>query len=319
MKKIAALLLALSMTSALLAQGRVVEEVVARVNDQVLTRTDYLQRKQATIEGVRQVFQGEDLARQLREVDANLLNIMIDEMLLIERAKQVFDIEKVVDYQVEQFMKENNISSEEQLRGALDSQGMTMEEFRKQLLQVVIPEFVKSREIRNKIVINNSEVEDFYNSNPELFETPGSVTLREIVILKEQADADHAGMVHNEVSERFKNGDDFAVLAEEFSQSYSKVNGGLVGTFAKGEMVGTTEEIVYATEVGQLTPLIETDAGWYMYLIAEKVDAGTVSLEDSRQRIVRYLQENQFKDTLEAYMVDLRKQNTIVINPKYQS
>ena len=129
----------------------VVEEIVIKVNDAIVTKSEFDKRLKTTQEGMRREYKGPDLEQRLKDISQLLLEQMEDELLLIERARQIYQVDAIVDGQIENFMKDNNLATKEDLAKALKGEGMSMDDFRKQVLLIYVPEFMKSREIRTKI------------------------------------------------------------------------------------------------------------------------------------------------------------------------
>lgn len=314
MKKIFAILL---LVFTLPAISETVEEIVAKVNDQYLTKGDYNQRLESTILGLRRQYKGSDLQGKIDDVKKNLLSLMIEETLLIERAKQLYDVEKVVDYQIDEFMKENNLPDKATLEKALDKEGMTMSQFRKQITQVFIPEFVKSREIRSRISISTDDIKNYYNEHKDSFGQEHTIELEEIFFLKVKDKSDEIKSKALEVEKRLNGGESFETLAENYSDSPSREKKGYAGTFHKGELHSDIEKAIWNTPVGSYTPLIETENGWYLFKILKNSSGKIPTLDEAREFIVETIRDERFKDEYHMFIEKLKKENYIRINPKY--
>ena len=111
--------LALSAALAGAAYGAVIDEIVIKVNDSVVTKTEFDKRLESTAEGMKREYKGPDIEARLKEMPQKLLEQMVEELLLVERAKQLYQIDELVKYQVENFMKDNKIATKEDLAKAL--------------------------------------------------------------------------------------------------------------------------------------------------------------------------------------------------------
>src|SRR6185436_13058466 len=102
----------------------VVEEIVAKVNNRVITESEYAERQKALVAQIAQEHQGGDMDEELRQAQDTLLANVITEALLLERATNVFDMERIRGSLVDDFRKQQNIASDTELEQALKEQGM---------------------------------------------------------------------------------------------------------------------------------------------------------------------------------------------------
>jgi parvulin-like peptidyl-prolyl isomerase len=308
---------ALAVALVLPACAQVLEEVVVKVNDQIVTRTEYEARLQQTLDGIRRQYKGPDLEGRLAAVPQRLLEQMTEELLLIEKAKQLYSIDSIVDFQIENFMEENKIKSKEDLAKALQAEGLTMDKFRKQITMIFIPEFIKSREIRSKIVLNTEEINDYYQQHKEELIPKEQVELQEILILKSTHTAEQAKALYAQIQRELAAGKDFGDLATQYSEAFSRNNKGKAGAFAKEDLSSELSQPVFALKAGQVTPLLETSAGWYVFKVVSRTEAKVPSLEEARPAIVDALKEQKFAKAYQDYIDKLKAENFVRVNPKY--
>jgi len=297
--------------------AQVLEEVVVKVNDQIVTKTDYETRLQQTLEGIRREYKGPDMDARLKEVPQRLVEQMTEELLLIEKAKQLYNVESVVDFQVENFMKDNKMATKEDLRKALEAEGLTMEQFRKQIGMIYVPEFMKSREVRSKIVLSTEEVTSFYEAHKADYAQKSTVELQEILLLKSGHTAEQAKALYEQIQRDLASGKNFGDLAAVYSEAFSRNNKGSAGVFAPGDLSPELSQPVFALKVGQVTPLLETTTGWYIFKVANKKDGRVPTLEESREAIVQALKEQKFQKAFRDYIQQLKAENFVRVNPKY--
>jgi peptidyl-prolyl cis-trans isomerase SurA len=298
-------------------RAKVVEEIVIKVNDAIVTRSEYEQRLKSTIEGLKREYKGPDLKEQLKEVPQKLLEQMEDELLLVEKAKQLYNVDAIVDNQIDEFMKENHIATKADLAKALQAEGLTMEEFRHQLTLIYVPEFMKSREIRSKISINTDEIKDYYEAHKSQLASKPQVQLEEILILRQDHTKEQAEALAAQIRKEFMAGKSFGDLAEEYSQAFSRTRKGEAGWFTADDLASPIAKAVFALKVGEVTDLISTDAGWYLFRIENRKDATVPTLDQARDQIIEALKEEKFQKEYKKYIEKLKAENYVRINPKY--
>ena len=309
--------LALSAALAGAAYGAVIDEIVIKVNDSVVTKTEFDKRLESTAEGMKREYKGPDIEARLKEMPQKLLEQMVEELLLVERAKQLYQIDELVKYQVENFMKDNKIATKEDLAKALEKEGMTMDEFRKQILQVYVPEFVKSREIRSKISLSTDEIQTFYDAHKNDFATQPQLKLQEIYLAKPGTTDEQAAQTGAEITRQFGEGKDFGELAAAYSQANSRSNKGDAGWFSASDLSPSLSKAVFATSVGKITPLLGTPSGFYIFRVADRREPKVPTLDEARDTIVNALKEQKFQKEFKAYIDNLKAESYVRINPKY--
>ena len=170
------------------ARGEVLEEIVAKVNDEVITKTDLENEEQAMTAEVYRSFSGPELDRHLKEGKAMLLRRMIDRRLLMQRAERMFtEIDALGDTLVDQFLRQQEIKDKGELVRLLAKEGMTLADFKRRLLENYAPEEVLRYEVGGRVAVGDKEVDAYYSEHPDEFVIPAEATVREIVVLTEGA------------------------------------------------------------------------------------------------------------------------------------
>ncbi len=298
-------------------KAAVAEEIVIKVNDAIVTKSEYDKRVKTTQDGMRREYKGPDLEQRIKEMPQLLLEQMEDELLLIEKARQLYQVDAIVDGQVENFMKDNNLPTKEALAKALEGEGMTMEEFRKQVLLIYVPEFMKSREIRTKISVTTDEIKAFYELHKGDLAGKSQVQLQEILIGKKTRSQEEADALAAQIRKDLASGKSFGDLATQYSEGFSRSNKGEAGWFAASELSPAISKAVFGLKAGEVSDLIPTDAGWYLFRVEAKRDAESPSLDKARETIIQALKEQKFQEAYKEYMVELKAQNYVRINPRY--
>jgi peptidyl-prolyl cis-trans isomerase SurA len=309
--------LALCAVLALPVGGSVLDEIVIKVNDATITKSEFDRRLQSTQEGMKKEYKGPDLDAELKAMPQRLLEQMVEELLLVERAKQLYQIDELVNYQIDNFMKDNKIANKNDLAKALEGEGLTMEEFRKQILQVYVPEFVKSREIRSKISITTEEIQAFYDAHKNELASGPQIQLQEIFFAKPATSEEQARKMADAILQEFQGGKDFGELAASYSQAFSRTNKGDAGWFGATDLSPALSKAVFDTPMGGVTPLLSTSGGYYIFRVVQRREPKVPTLDECRETVVNRLRESKFQKEFKAYIDDLKTSNAVRINPKY--
>jgi len=284
MKKLVAPALLVGLVALLSASMRaeVIEQVLVKVNGDILTKTELEQRLTAA---VRQGLNGRDPASLTPEERSKLvanatpevLVGTVDELLLLQRGRELGY--KLGDEQFRQVVnnirKEQGLQDEEKFQAALKQENMTMDDLRKQLERQMLIEQVQRQEVGSKLTITEAESRLYYERHPQEFTEPASITLREIFVevpsdpLRPNAVSvekdDEARKKIDALRARLVKGEDFATVAAEASDSSSKANGGLIGPFDRDDLSPQLQQLIDKLKVGQFTEPIRTPRGYQVF------------------------------------------------------
>lgn len=314
MKKI---LLAVAMFAAIPLMAKTLDEIVVKVNDSIITKDEYEKRLSSTVEGFKREYKGPDFEQKLKDLPQRLLQQMTEELLLIEKAKQLYQVDVIVNAQVENFMQENKIKSEADLDKALKNEGMSLDDFKRQILLIYVPEFMKSREVRSKISLSTAEIDEYYAKNKEKLQGKPQVHLEEILLPKESYDEEKANQAYSDLLIEMAQGKSFGDLAKFYSGAYSKSRGGDAGWYQAEDLSKELRDVVFSLKAGQVSKMVQTDAGYYIFRLVERKEPKVPTLEESRDLIINMIKEEKFAESYKSYIGELKKEHYVRMNPKY--
>jgi peptidyl-prolyl cis-trans isomerase SurA len=299
--------------------GEVLEEVVAKVNDDVITKSDLDEREQQVLAELYRAFTGPELDAKVAEAKGLVLQRMIDDKVLLHRAQKLFDMSKVGDMYLRMFKEQQNLSDED-LQKALVSEGITADDLKKRLVEMSAPSEVIRFEVSDRISIGDKEVEAYYAAHPGDFAVPAQATVREIVLLAEGEKKEARRAEAEAARARAAAPDaDFAAIAAEVSDAGTKDKGGLLGTVTKGDLAQALDEVSFTLPVGEVSPLIETPYGFHIIKVDQRTDARSRGLDEVREAVRQKLFSERVEAGYNTFMVRARNEATIVVMPKYQN
>jgi peptidyl-prolyl cis-trans isomerase C len=200
---------------------------------------------------------------------------------------------------------------EQAFNAALAEQKLTVEKVRTQNRQEMAVTKLLQAEVEAKSAVTPADVEKAYRENPDAFKVPEQVRASHILIkVDEGADAamkaDALGRA-NSVLKSAKAGKDFAALAKEFSQDPgSAAQGGDLGFFPPGQMVGPFNDVAFSLRPGTISGIVETQFGYHIIKVVEKKPGRTVPLEEARTQIEQRLLDMNRQRHVAAFVKSLR-------------
>src|SRR5215471_21197978 len=305
--------------------GAVVEEIIARVNNEIITRSEYQKSLAQTEEDTRQDCQGkctpEQLQDQLEARKKTALRDLIDQSLLAQRGKDLgISVETDVIKQLDQIRQQNKIGSMEDLEKAVTSQGLNWEDFKNNIRSHILTQKVIGQEVGSHITIPESEARKFYDAHKSEFIGPESVALAEIVVStegKKDSDLPDLKKKADTALKRVQDGENFGEIAKRLSDGSTKDQNGYLGTYKRGELAKQIEDKVFAMKRNQLTEVMETKQGYLILEVLEHYDEGQQSFDKVKDRIMNQLYEERMQPALRDYLKTHREQSYVVIKPAY--
>ena len=302
------------------ARAEVVDEVVAKVNDDIVTKSELDSEEQTLLQQLYRDFSGADLDDRVAKAKTYLLRQLIDQKVLIQRASHLFDVNKMQDFFLQQFMDQQNIKSEKDLEKLLAQEGMTLADWKKRLIEVFAPKQVLRAEVSDRIAISEKGAHAYYEAHPDQFAVPAEATVREIVLTAQAVNRDEVRARAEAVRARAAApGADFAAIAAELSDAGTKSAGGLLGPVKKGDLAAPIEAAAFSVPVGEVSPVIEVDHGFHILRIDARSEAGVKPFDGVRAEIESKLLSEQFEIDSKAYLKKLWAEATIWISPKYEA
>jgi parvulin-like peptidyl-prolyl isomerase len=313
-KKISAVFLIVFISLLGSAASEVVEEIVAIVNDDIITLSQYKQFHDSLYQMLRAQLQGEEFEKQYTRLRGEILDNMITDLLLLQLAREKqLNVSEQLRTTVEQIKKENNIESDEQLRRELSRQGLDYEQWLKQLEDNFLRQALIFTEVDRSIVIEDSETVNYYKLHSQEFVEPEEYKLRAIYLSSDERSQDELLALRKEVENKIMAGDDFGALAGQYSDGSIKENQGDLGTLKKGELDSTLQAAIASLKPGEMTAWVQAKAGWYLLKLEEKKDSRLKSFEEVKKEIEEKIFSDKRTKKLKEFLKEIKEKSYIKI------
>jgi parvulin-like peptidyl-prolyl isomerase len=299
---------------AALGAGQVVEEIVAVVNDDVITLSQVKAQHDIYYQQLRAQYQGEEFEKQYARFKAELINSMITDILLLQQAREKqLNVMEQVKMNIDAIKKENNMETDEDLRRALQGQGITMEAFTKQMEENILKEAILYREVYMSIVVDDAEVAQYYKLNPAQFTDPEEYKLKAVYLSFEGRTEEAIEKLKKEISDKLKAGEEFAAVAAESADSPMKEAKGELGDFKKGQLDKSLEDAVSPLKKGETSAWIKAKNGWYLIRMEDKKESRLKAFEEVKQAVMQKLGDERRAKKANEYIKKLKEISYIKI------
>jgi peptidyl-prolyl cis-trans isomerase SurA len=327
---------------ALLSADQVVEEIIARVNNSIITRSDYARSKEQLKEELKQQ-DSANAAKQFPERERDVLRDLIDQQLLLEKGKDLgLTADTELIKKLDEMRKQMNLESMEDLEKAAQSQGISYEDFKQNLRNQIITQQVIGREVGSHLNITKEEEQKFYEEHKSEMEQPEQIRLSEILVAGQKpapsiqpinadpvppnapeddsqgsvasaplSEADQLAAAEAKAKalrEELQKGGAFDEVAKKNSDGPSAAQGGDLGYFKRGTLAKELEERTFSMKAGEITDVIRTKQGFVILKVTEHQQAGVPTLKQVEPRIQDALYYQKLQPALRAYLKKLREE-----------
>ena len=252
---------------------------------------------------------------QLEDIEKKILENLIDlELLFQESQNNGIKVEKEkIDSQMKSLKQKlpNNTEFKKLLTELKLSESALKLKIKK---GIAIQELIESR-ITQKIKISDKESKVFYDTNPDFFKQSEQVKASHILI-KVSPEADEitkseAKQKLRQIQQKLNKNEDFATLAKEFSEGPSKINGGDLGYFQRGQMVKAFEDAAFSLKPEEVSDIVKTQFGYHLIKVVDKKLKKTIPYEDVKNNLVQHLKQEKTKQKVKLYIQTLREKAKI--------
>ncbi len=321
MKLLSIFLVALGVSIA--AEIGVVEEIVAKVNGDIVTRGDLDRARKSLIADLQQQgFTGLRLQEAINEHEKDLLRDRIDQLLLQQKGK---DLDIKVDSDVAKYIgnlqKESGIADPEKFQEYVHQQtGMPFEDYKADMKNSMLTQKVVRQEVGGKMNIKKEEIQAYYDAHKSEFVREERVFLREILISTENKDAAATAAAEKKAKDlvaRARKGERFAEMARDNSDAVTAKNMGDLGGFKKGELQAKLENAVWSQPKGYVTDPIKIDNGFLILKVDEHQKQGQAELSEVENEIMDKLYAPKMPQAVRKYLTQLRQDAFLEIKAGY--
>lgn len=295
------------------ARAAIIDEIVAKVNNRIITKTEYEQRRAYLADQQK----GASDAEMQGAKDALLANL-ITEALLLERAETIFDMDRIRGSLIDDFKKQQNITTDEDLEAALKDQQMTRKELEEHLMRLAVPNEIINYDVRRKISVSDAEMQAYYDGHRSKWETPASVTLREIVVNYEGDEHDQALSRAQGIAAQARDGGDFVELVKQYSEGGTKEVDGILGPVPAKDLNVSLGAAALALKPGQISDPVDTGHSFHVLKLEARTETAVKTLADVKDDVYNAVREEKFRPRFDLYLKKLWKENYIEVAPKYE-
>ena len=313
----------------------VVEEIVARINNAIITRADLRHADEQLQDEVRQMNPPPPNPTQyLAERRKDQLRDLINQQLLVQKGLDLgITADTEVIKRLDQIRKDVGANSMEDLEAVAKQQGVSFEDFKNNLKNQIITQQVIGQQVGSHVQVSDQDIKDFYEAHKADMQQPEQIRLSEILIPvaapkgpdgKDLPDADPdaqavaaAQTKADELYKQIQGGAKFEDVAKANSGGPTADKGGDLGYFKRGTLAKELEDKTFAMKAGEFTEPIRTKQGFVILKTTEHQQAGVPDLKLVSDQIHERIYYQRLEPALQDYFKKLREDAYIDVKPGY--
>ena len=301
-------------------QAAVMDRIVAVVNDEVITLSEWESAFLPYQERMDASYQGPDREKAAADSKLMLLNRMIDNLLMEQEARKtgITVSNGEVTEAIKDMQKQRKISEDEFIK-SLEQEGLTLDSYRKGIRDQLMRIQLIRREIRSRVTVTDEEIGEYYRKHREDYEGNETVRIKQILfVLPNEADAAGKEKIRADaeaVHKRLINGEPFNELSARYSQGPEAAGGGDIGYIEKGAILHEVDEVAFSMPLNQISNVIESSIGFHIIQVIDRRGGSVKAIDSVREEIREKIEREKMEKKFSEWLDELRKKSHIEIKP----
>ena len=300
--------------------AEVVDKIVAVVNDEIITLTEFNTAFEPYLKNIEDNYKGKDKEAIINQAKESFLKRLVDNLLIEQEAKKagksiVIKDEEVMDVIRDMMAKKK--SNMEDFKKNLAREGTSLESLKKDIRSQMMRIRLLRREIKSKVIVSDEEIGEYYNKNRQDYEGKEAVRLKQIFLaIPAKADKKTKAKIKEEAGQLRKRvlaGESFELLAVKYSQGPGAAQGGDIGFIEKGTIIAAVESVAFNLPMEQVSEVIESGIGFHIIKVVDKKGAGLKPIAAVREEIKTKIEDEKLEKKYEEWITSIRKKSFIEI------
>lgn len=290
--KTLALLLMLILAPSSFSYGRIVDKIVAVVNDEVITQSEVDRILYPLYAQYKNIYKTEEeLFRKLDENRLDILKQLISDKLILSQAKKLkIQVEtREVDEEIE-VLKKDLLGKGMVLKDLLIEQNLNQSDLQNRYRDQIMIQKTIDQEIGSKINIQPSEASNYYLTHIDDYTRPEQVAVYSILIkLQSERTPIESRQLAEDIHKMLLDGSDFKELARNYSEGPHRKEGGDLGYVERGQLLKEIDNVIFFLKTKEISEVIETPIGYHLFKVYDRSLEKVLPFEEVRQKVMETL------------------------------
>jgi peptidyl-prolyl cis-trans isomerase SurA len=299
--------------------GAIIDRVAAIVNNEVVTLSEIDEAEHFLVNNM--MDKEKDQPQGARNgVKRQILQRFIERKLQLQEAERlkISATKENINDAIQEIKDRNNVLNDEELEEALNLQGLSLDELRRQITERIKIAKLINRKVRAKVQITEEDIRDYYQKHIVEFRLREEVHARHILLqVQEGTSSKKTEEIRSrmeKIAAELENGADFAAIAKKYSEAPDATDGGDLGYFKKGRMIPEIDRIVFALQVGERSGVVRTPFGFHIFEVLDRKEHTIDNDPDLRKEIEVRISKKKTGERMKKFIEELKEKAFININ-----
>jgi peptidyl-prolyl cis-trans isomerase SurA len=301
------------------APALMIDRIVARVNDDVITLSELQEEGLPLFERLRENYTGKELEHQVQRAEREFLDQLVLKRLQLQYAGHIgiTASENEINAAFKDVLSRNNLT-QEQLVELLTREGLTLQDYKDRLREQIVLARLMNQAVRSRVSVDSSEVEAYYQAHQNEFDQPPQARVRHIFFRVEpgtggRPQTEDVQARATRVLQEARNGGDFATLARRYSEDATAANGGDLGLIKRGDALPEFEEVIFNMKEGEISDIIRTPNGLHIVKVETFSKGSLRDFSEIKPEIERRLLQEKMEKRFQDWTNELKDKAFIEI------
>ncbi|HUI41756.1 MAG TPA: peptidyl-prolyl cis-trans isomerase [Terriglobia bacterium] len=300
------------------AEAKIINRIIARVNNEIVTQRQFERKQQELRQELAQKYSGAELEKQYQEQRGNLLRGLIDEDLMVQKAKDLdISVETDVVKRLDDVRAANHLDSLQELEKAVEAQGIVWEDFQDQIRRQLLMQQVIEHEVGSRVNPTREDARKYFEAHRDAFASPGGVHLAEVLISNDKHKPDEAEKRAQDALAELKGGAKWEDVVKKYSDNADAGPQGDIGFFKQGTMAPAVASAIAKLDVNETSNVVQVPSGYIILKVMEIRTGGSPKFEEVEQQVESTLYNDRIQGALRNYLGELRRESYIYLAPGY--
>lgn len=312
-------LLVASVVPAAAQRRRVIERIIARVNQEIVTKRQFDRERERLRQQLAQELSGPELEAAFQEQSKHLLRDLIDQALMVQKAKDLdINVETELVRRLDEIRKNFGLETLEALQNEVERQGVLWEDFRDQIRRQLLMRELMGREVGRTIVVSREDARKYFEENKQRFNSEAGVHLGQILVTTEKRTPEEAEARAREAWKELEAGQKWGEVVEKYSDDKATASrAGDIGFARFEQLAGPIRAVIEKMDANRYTEPLKVGSNYLILRVFERRSGGVPTFEEVEGRVMEEIYSRRMQPALREYLANLRKESYIFLAPGY--
>ncbi|MDE3179112.1 MAG: peptidyl-prolyl cis-trans isomerase [Acidobacteriota bacterium] len=311
-------LIAVALPRPALCGNVLIDRIIARVNEEIITQRQFDAQKEQIRADLAEHYSGQELDERVDAASKNLLRDMIDQDLLVQKAKDLnMNADTELVNRLDQMRKQMGLASILDLQNEVEKQGLIWEDFQNNIRRRLLTQQVIEQQVSSRLIVTDADARKYFDEHKQQFSSPAGVDLAEVQISNEKWGAAVAKQRADAAYAMLQGGAKWEAVVKKYSDGPNANSGGDAGFFPTGTLIPEISKGIKNLDPGETSGLIPIQSGYIILKLLQQRSAGSPKYAEVAEQVKADLYQQKMQPALRDYLTTLRKESYIYLAPGF--